>query len=187
MRRETTNRDRSATLARAAACCAALAALAAPAAAQKDVGEPLEHFLATRAADGQARSLDEPVARIVDDFNVDGLVDVALWQSRDLAGHGQGPVFLYMQRKDGRFAAAGSVLADAVTLFQVAPDRNGGARLLVCHAGAVARAYRVSGFIVTELARRELPKACGADPAPALERLDMARYRATGQQAWIRR
>jgi hypothetical protein len=169
------------------ACTAALACAAAAAVAQKDVGEPLEHFLATKAVNGQARQLDDPVARVVDDFNADGLVDVALWQLGDLAGHDQGPVFLYMQRKDGRFAASGSVLADAAGLFRVVPARSGGARLLVCHAGAVTRGYEVSGFIVTELARGELPKGCDADPAPAVERLDMARYRANGFQAWIRR
>jgi hypothetical protein len=187
MRRVTITRYHGMTSAPALACCAALAAVAAPAAAQKDVGEPLEHFLATKAVDGQVRSLDDPVARVVDDFNADGLVDVALWQARDLTGHGYGPVFLYIQRKDGGFAASGSVLADAATLFRVVPERDGGTRLLVCHAGAVARGYGVTGAIVSELPRRELPKACDTDPAPAVERLDVARYRATGMQAWIRR
>jgi len=61
-----------------AALCAALCAVAALAAAQKDVGEPLEHFLATKAVDGQWRQRDDPVARYVDDFNADGMLDVAL-------------------------------------------------------------------------------------------------------------
>jgi hypothetical protein len=187
MRRVTIPRYRSTAMATAAASFAAFVAAASPAAAQKDVGEPLEHFLATKAVDGQVRSLDDPVTRVVDDLNADGLVDVALWQARDLAGHGYGPVFLYIQRKDGRFAASGSVLADAATLFRVVPERDGGARLLVCHAGAVARGYDVSGAIVAELPRRELPKACGIDAAPPVERLDMTRYRATGMQAWIKR
>jgi hypothetical protein len=47
-----------------AALCATLCAVAVPAAAQKDVGEPLEHFLATKTVDGQLRSLDDPVARV---------------------------------------------------------------------------------------------------------------------------
>jgi hypothetical protein len=169
-----------------AACLAVLVAAAPPAVAQKDVGEPLQHFLATKAVNGQARHLDDPVARVVDDFNADGLPDVALWQLGDLAGH-QAPVFLYMQRKDGRFAASGSVLADAATLFRVVPERAGGTRLFVCHAGAVTRGYEVNGFIVAELAHGALPKGCDADPAPAVERLDMTRYRANGFQAWTRR
>jgi hypothetical protein len=32
-----------------------------------------------------------------------------------------------------------------------------------------------------------LPKGCHADSAPAVERLDMTRYRANGVQAWTRR
>lgn len=170
-----------------AAICATLFAVAAPAAAQKDVGEPLEHFLSTRAVDGQWRQPDDPVARIVDDFNADGMLDVALWQARDHAGRRDGPVFLYFTRKDGRFAAAGSILADPDTLFRVAAEPGGGARLLVCHAGAVTRGYEVHGFIVTELPRAGLPRECGAGAMPAVERLDMARYRASGLQAWIRR
>ena len=101
-----------------AALCATLCAVAVPAAAQKDVGEPLEHFLATKTVDGQLRPLDDPVARLVDDFNADGMLDVALWQARDLAGRRAGPVFLYFTRKDGRFAAAGSILADPDSLFR---------------------------------------------------------------------
>jgi hypothetical protein len=170
-----------------AACFAALAGAAAPVAAQKDVGEPLEHFLGTKSVDGQWRTLEDAVLRVADDFNADGLPDVALWQAPDLAGRASGPVFLYMQRKDGRFAASGSVLVDPETLFRVLPGPDGGASLLVCHASAVTRGYAVSGFIVTELARGALPKACAGGAAPAIERLDMSRYRANGVQAWIRR
>ena len=170
-----------------AALFAALAAAAAPALAQKDVGDPLEHFLATKAVDGQRRQLDDPVARLVDDFNADGTPDVALWQARDLVGRHGGPVFLYFMRKDGRFAAAGSILADPDTLFRIVTAPGGGARLLVCHSGAVTRGYEVNGTIVTELPRGGLPRECGAEVVPAVERLDMARYRANGMQAWIRR
>jgi len=168
-----------------AALVAATLLLALPAAAQKDVGEPLEHFLATRTFEGKARSLDDPVARLVDDFNADSLPDVALWQEHDRAQDGLRPVHLYMTRKDGRYAAAGSILADDATLFSVTPRRPRGALLLVCHDGAVARGYEVSAFIVVELPRAELPGACPAGPA-AIERLDMARYRANGLQAWMR-
>ena len=170
-----------------AASFAALFAVVAPAAAQKDVGEPLEHFFATKTVDGQLRQPDDPVARLVDDFNADGMLDVALWQTRDHAGRRGGPVFLYFSRKDGRFAAAGSILADPDTLFRVVAEPGGGARLLVCHAGAVTRGYEVHGFIVTELPRAGLPRECGAEAMPEVERLDMARYRASGLQAWIRR
>jgi hypothetical protein len=168
-------------------CLAVMFAFAAPAPAQKDVGEPLEHFLSTRTVDGKARTLEDPVARVVDDFNADDLPDVALWQERERAAAGARPVHLYMQRKDGRFAAGGSVLADPETIFRVVPERPRGARLVVCHDGAVARGYEVSAFIVTELASAELPKACAALPAPVIERLDPARYRASGIQAWTRR
>jgi hypothetical protein len=170
-----------------AALFAALVAAATSAAAQKDVGEPLEHFLATKAVDGQWRQRDDPVARFVDDFNADGLPDVALWQARDLAGRRDGLVFLYFMRKDGRFAAAGSILADTDTLFRILKEPGGGARLLVCHSGAVMRGYAVNGSIVSELPRKELPKACTGDVAPVAEQLDMARYRANGIQAWIKR
>jgi hypothetical protein len=154
--------------------------------AQKDVGEPLEHFLATKSVDGQWRTLEDQLLRIAEDLNADGLPDVALWQARDLAGR-SGLVFLYMQRKDGRFAAAGSILVDPETLFRVVPEQDGsGARLLVCHVSAVTRGYVVSGSIVTELARRELPRACTGDAAPVAERLDMTRYRANRMQAWIK-
>lgn len=169
------------------ACLAVLIAFGTPAFAQKDVGEPLEHFLSTKTVDGKARTLDDPVARVVDDFNADSLPDVGLWQERERVAKGDRPVHLYMQRKDGRFAAGGSVLADAETIFRVVPERSRGARLVVCHDGAVARGYEVSAFIVAELPGAELPKACPAEPAPAIERLDMARFRASGIQAWTRR
>jgi hypothetical protein len=169
-----------------AAALAAMLALAAPAAAQKDVGDPLEHFLSTRTVDGKARTLDDPVTRLVDDFNADSLLDVAIWQERERTAAGDRPVHLYMERKDGRFAAAGSVLADAASIFRVVPERPRGARLVVCRDSAVVRGYEVSAFIVTELARADLPQACPAGPAPVVERLDTARYRANGLQTWRR-
>jgi hypothetical protein len=183
---------------------AAAAALAFPAAAQKDVGDPLEHFLGTRGADGAKRSLAHPVLRLTDDFNNDGLVDVGLWQPHDFVGRA-GPVFLYIQRKDGWFAAAGSVVAAADTLFRVAPGEAGSARLLVCAArGAdadVPAGYEVHGAIVTELPREGLPddclaanrdsaacrEFCGAQAPPQVERLDAARYLKNGTEAWLRR
>jgi hypothetical protein len=176
---------------RCAACCLALAALAAPAAAQKDVGDPLEHFLGTRAADGAKRTLESPVLRLVEDFNNDGLIDVGLWQPRDF-GAQSGPVFLYIQRKDGRFAAAGTVVAASGTLLRVAPDGTGSARVLVCIArgpGApVPSGYEVSGSIVTALPRERLSDACaGSGGAPGAERLDAERFLQNGTQAWIRR
>ena len=169
------------------ACLAVLIAFGAPALAQKDVGEPLEHFLSTRTVDARARTLDDPVARVVDDFNADSLPDVGLWQEHERVATGDRPVHLYMQRKDGRFAAGGSVLADPETIFRVVPERPRGARLVVCRDGAVARGYEVSAFIVAELPPAELPKACPAEAAGTIERLDMARYRARGVQAWMRR
>jgi hypothetical protein len=52
----------------------ALAALlAGEAAAQKDVADPLEHFLGTAPPPGRAkRALDDGVARTSGDFNNDG-------------------------------------------------------------------------------------------------------------------
>ena len=46
---------------------------------------------------------------------------------------------------------------------------------------------RPDGFIVTGLAREALPEACPAGETPEIERLDVARYRTNGLQAWIRR
>jgi hypothetical protein len=166
---------------------AVLIAFGTPALAQKDVAEPLEHFLSTRTVDAKTRTLDDPVARVVDDFNADRLPDVGLWQEHERVATGDRPVHLYMQRKDGRFAAAGSVLADAERIFRVVPERPRGARLVVCRDGAVARGYEVSAFIVAELPPAELPQACPVEPAAAIERLDMTRYRANGLQAWTRR
>lgn len=168
-------------------CLAVVVAFAAPAFAQKDVGEPLDHFVSTRTADGRTRTLDDAVVRLVDDFNADSLPDVALWQERERAADGLRPVYLYMQRKDGRFAAAGSVRAEAATVFRVVPEQPRGARLLVCRDGAVTRGYEVSAFIVAELPRADLPKACPVAPEAAIERLDVGRYRASGVQAWTRR
>ena len=45
--------------------------------------------------------LDDGVARTSGDFNNDGLPDVALWQEPDFGPH-DGPVLLYLGRKDGR-------------------------------------------------------------------------------------
>lgn len=168
------------------ACLAVIVGFGTPAFAQKDVGDPLEHFLSTRTIDGEARTLDDPVARLVDDFNADDLPDVALWQERERTAADERPVHLYMARKDGRFAAAGSVLAATAMIFRVVPERPRGGRLIVCRESAVVRGYEVSAFIVTELARADLPQACPAGPAPVVERLDTARYRANGLQTWRR-
>lgn len=164
----------------------AMAALAAPVAAQKDVGDPLEHFLATRGAGGAKRSLEHAVLRLTEDFNNDGMTDVGLWQPRDFPAR-TGPLFLYMQRKDGRFAAAGSVVAESETLLRVIPVDSGSARLLAC-GGPAPAGYDVVGFIVTELPRERLPDACTGigREVPVVERLDAERYRRNGVQAWIR-
>lgn len=113
---------------------------------RSDVGDPLEHFLAKRNGDGQRRTLDDAVLRIGVDFNHNGLIDVALRQQRDL-GDGAGPAFPCMQRKNGRFLASGSVIADAKRLFRIAPDEPGMVRRLLCGQ----RGDEASGFIVTEL------------------------------------
>jgi hypothetical protein len=113
---------------------------------RSDVGNPLEHFLAKQNAGGQRHTVDDPVLRIGEDFRHDGLIDVALWQPHDL-GDGAGPMFLYMQRQDGRFPASGSVIADAKRLFRVAPAEPGMARRRVCGR----RGYEASEFVVTEL------------------------------------
>jgi hypothetical protein len=166
----------------------ALAALiAGEAAAQKDVADPLEHFLGTAAPGRAKRALDDGVARTSGDFNNDGLPDLALWQEPDFGPH-DGPVFLYLGRKDGRYAASGLIVVSAQRLFQPLARSRGSGHLLVCEADArVAGGYAVDGFVVADLARDALPDACPAGDVPEIERLDIARYRANGFQAWIRR
>ncbi len=174
----------------AALLAAALLAGAPGARAQKDVGDPLEHFLGTAAPGRAERTLDDGVARAVGDFNNDGLVDVALWQETDFGPYA-GPVFLYLGRKDGRFAAAGTIVAGAGTLFKPVPAGTGSARLLVCERGGagetVARGYALDGFIVSDLPPAALPGECPRVEGFAAERLDVRRYRANGVQAWISR
>jgi hypothetical protein len=166
----------------------ALAALiAGEAAAQKDVADPLEHFLGTAPPGRAKRALDDGVARASGDFNNDGLADVALWQEPDFGPH-DGPVFLYLGRKDGRFTASGLIVVSSQRLFQPLARARGSAQLLVCEADAkVTGGYAVDGFVVASLGRDALPDACPASDAPAIERLDVGRYRANGLQAWIRR
>jgi hypothetical protein len=166
----------------------ALAALiAGEAAAQKDVADPLEHFLGTAPPGRAKRALDDGVARASGDFNNDGLADVALWQEPDFGPH-DGPVFLYLGRKDGRFTASGLIVVSSQRLFQSLARGRGSAQLLVCEADAkVTGGYAVDGFVVANLGRDALPDACPAGDAPAIERLDVGRYRANGLQAWIRR
>jgi hypothetical protein len=165
----------------------ALAFVAGEAAAQKDVADPLEHFLGTAPPGRAKRVLDDGVARTSGDFNNDGLPDVALWQELDFGPH-DGPVFLYLGRKDGRFAASGLIVVGAGTLFRPLAGDRGSAQLLVCGADAkVVTGYAVDGFIVTDLAREALPEACPVGETPEIERLDVARYRTNGLQAWIRR
>jgi hypothetical protein len=155
--------------------------------AQKDVADPLEHFLGTAPPGRAQRLLDDGVARTSGDFNNDGLPDVALWQEPDFGPH-DGPVFLYLGRKDGRFAASGLIVVSAQRLFLPLARDRGSSALLVCEADAkVVAGYAVDGFIVTDLARGLLPDACPAGDPPAIERLDVARYRTNGFQAWIRR
>jgi hypothetical protein len=169
---------------------AALLAAAPAARAQKDVGDPLEHFLGTAAPGRAGRTLDDGVARTVGDFNNDGLVDVALWQELDFGPY-DGPVFLYLGRKDGRFAAGGTIVVAAETLFRPVPVEAGSAKLVVCErrggAEAVAGGYALDGFIVSDLPRDGLPRECPPGDAVAVERLDVTRYRENGMQAWIRR
>jgi hypothetical protein len=165
----------------------ALLLAAGAAQAQKDVADPLEHFLGTTPPGRAQRALDDGVARTSGDFNNDGLPDVALWQEPDFGPH-DGPVFLYLGRKDGRFAAAGLIVVDARTLFRPRARGRGSGELLVCEPGAsVTAGYAVEGFIVTDLAREALPEVCPAGDPPAIERLDVPRYRTNGFQAWIRR
>ncbi len=165
----------------------AAALVAGEAAAQKDVADPLEHFLGTAPPGRAKRTVDDGVARAGGDFNNDGLADVALWQEADFGPH-DGPVFLYLGRKDGRFAASGLIVVSARTLFRPLARGRGSGELLVCAADAkVVAGYAVEGFIVSDLARDALPGACPAGDDPEVERLDVARYRANGLQAWIRR
>ena len=166
----------------------ALAALiAGETAAQKDVADPLEHFLGTAPPGRAKRALDDGVARTSGDFNNDGLPDVALWQEPDF-GPFDGPVFLYLGRKDGRFAASGLIVVSAQRLFRPLARERGSGQLLVCEGDMkVVAGYAVDGFVVADLARDALPDACPAGDAPEVERLDVARYRTNGLQAWIRR
>ena len=169
-----------------ALAAAALVAGPAPAQAQKDVGDPLEHFLATAAPGRAKRTLDDGVVRAVGDFNNDGVVDMALWQEADFGPY-SGPVFLYLGRKDGRFAAAGTIIVSAAELFKPVPVESGGAKLVVCEHLGVAGGYALDGFIVSDLARDQLPGECPKVEAFTPERLDVRRYRANGLQAWIKR
>jgi len=169
-----------------ALAAAALVAGAAPAQAQKDVGDPLEHFLATSAPGRAKRTLEDGVVRAVGDFNNDGVADIALWQEPDFGPYG-GPVFLYLGRKDGRFAAAGTIVVSAAELFKPVPVESGGAKLVVCERLGVAGGYALDGFIVSDLARDQLPGECPEVEAFTPERLDVGRYRANGIQAWLRR
>jgi hypothetical protein len=166
---------------------AAAALVAGEAAAQKDVVDPLEHFLETAPPGRAKRVVDDGVARASGDFNNDGLADVALWQEPDFGPH-DGPVFLYLGRKDGRFTASGLIVVSAQRLFRPLARDRGSAQLLVCEADAkVATGYAVEGYVVSDLAHDALPEKCPAGEAPEIERLDLARYRSNGVQAWIRR
>ena len=161
--------------------------VAGEAAAQKDVADPLEHFLGTTPPGRAKRVLDDGVARTSGDFNNDGLPDVALWQEADFGPY-DGPVFLYLGRKDGRFAASGLIVVSAQRLFHPLARERGSAQILVCEADArVGAGYAVDGFVVSDLARDALPDACPDGDAPGVELLDVGRYRANGLQAWIRR
>lgn len=165
----------------------ALALAASEAAAQKDVADPLEHFLGTAPPGRAKRVLDDGVARTSGDFNNDGLPDVALWQEADF-GPFDGPVFIYFGRKDGRFAASGLIVVSARALFRPLVRERGAGALLVCEGDArVSTGYAVNGFIVSDLAREALPESCPPGEPPEVERLDVARYRANGLQAWIRK
>jgi hypothetical protein len=176
---------------------------ALPAYAQKDVADPLQHFLASAAPERARRVLDDGVARLSGDFNNDGLADVALWQEVDL-GPDTGPVWLYLRRKDGRYTAAGSIVVASRMLFTSMPIEHGSAKLLFCDwrgDQAVPAGYSLQGSIVADLPRAELPTSCaGADGAgavcreacgehaiPDVERLDIARYRMNRFEAWIAR
>ena len=186
------------------AVVAALVTGASAVHAQKDVADPLEHFLGTSAPGRAKRALADGVARLVGDFNNDGLVDVALWQDSDFGPYA-GPVFLYLGRKDGRYTASGTIVVSVGSLFKPVPVDTGSARLLVCQRNgpneAIPAGYSVEGFTVADLPKEELPsactpanraseicrEACGEDVPPAIERLDVGRYRTSGFQAWIAR
>jgi len=183
-RNPTSARPRAAR--RAATALAAAALVGSAAQAQKDVGDPLEHFLATSAPGRAKRALDDGVVRAVGDFNNDGVADMALWQEPDFGPY-SGPVFLYLGRKDGRFAAAGIIIVSAAELFKPVPVESGGAKLVVCERLGVAGGYALDGFIVSDLARDQLPGECPKVAAFTPERLDVGRYRANGMQAWIKR
>jgi len=169
---------------------AALLAGAADVRAQKDVGDPLEHFLATEAPGRSKRMLEDGIARVTGDFNNDGLADMALWQEADFGPYG-GPVFLYLGRRDGRFAAAGTIVVSAAGLFKPVPAARGSAKLIVCEprgAGEeVVAGYALDGFIVSDLPSAALPRKCPGVEVLAIEHLDVERYRANGLQAWLRR
>jgi hypothetical protein len=165
----------------------ALAFVAGGAAAQKDVADPLEHFLGTTPPGRAKRVLDDGVARASGDFNNDGLPDVALWQDTDFGPY-DGPVSLYLGRKDGRFTASGLVVVSAQWLFRPLARGRGSAQLLVCGADAsVAAGYALDGFVVSDLAPDARPDVCPDGDPPGIERLDVSRYRAHGFQAWIKR
>jgi hypothetical protein len=161
---------------------ASVALAAAPARAQKDVADPLEHFLSTRATDGAQRTLEHAVLRLAGDFNNDGLPDVALWQPREFLER-TGPVFLYILRKDGRYAAAGSVMVDARMLFRVVAVAPGQGRLEVCGRDG----YDVEAAIVTERKSEAPFQKCPEGLPAGVQVLDPGRYRANGTQAWIAR
>jgi hypothetical protein len=186
----------------AIALLAALLASVLPAYAQKDVANPLQHFLASAAPERAKRVLDDGVARLSADFNNDGLIDFALWQDVDF-GPDAGPVWLYLQRKDGRYTAAGSIVVASRTLFTAMPIDRGSAKLVFCDwrgDEAAPAGYSLQGFIVADIPRAELPTSCtGAngesavcreacgEHVPEVERLDVGRYRLNGFEAWIER
>jgi hypothetical protein len=166
---------------------AAALVVAGEAAAQKDVADPLEHFLGTAPPGRAKRVLGDGIARSSGDFNNDGLPDVALWQEADFGPH-DGPVFLYLGRKDGCFTASGLIVVNTQRLFPSLARERGSGQLLVCEADArIAAGYAMEGFVVSDLARNALPDACPTGDTPEVERLDVARHRAHGLQAWIRK
>jgi hypothetical protein len=170
---------------------------------RRTVADPLQHFLASTARERAKRTLEDGVARLSGDFNNDGLTDFALWQEMDF-GLAAGPVWLYLRRKDGRYAAAGSIIVASRTLFTSMPIERDSAKLLFCDGrgdGAAPAGYSVQGFIISDLPRAELPascagtdganavcrETCGQQVVPDVERLDVGRYRMNGFEAWIAR